>query len=166
MSKKKFLIPLIERPYRDAETLLPIIKKYILQGSTIISDKWAAYNKLSQHGYIHQTVNHSEHFVDPDSGAHTQNIERLWKDIKSWVLKSGIRKQYFKQYFSRYIFNKNFDHPKHRLHHFLLEIATLYPPGGPNRQPQVHDVEGQPGPSGIQTHQPPPHSDSDPDDPN
>jgi transposase-like protein len=42
-SGKCFLVP-VEK--RDAGTLLPIIFKYILPGTIIYSDKWAAYNRL------------------------------------------------------------------------------------------------------------------------
>ena len=72
-SKKSFLVPLVgENPRRDAATLIPLIRKYIKPGSTIISDEWAAYNKISDHGHRHLTINHSEHFVDPsDPEIHT-----------------------------------------------------------------------------------------------
>ena len=104
VSKRKFLFPLIERPHRDAETLLPLIRQFILPGSVIVSDEWAAYRRIPEYGYQHRTVNHSEHFVDPVTGNHTQNIERLWKDVKSFVVRSVMRKDYFNQYFSRHIF--------------------------------------------------------------
>ena len=40
----------------------------------IVNDQWRAYNKLSDLGYIHYTVNHSEHVVDPLYGeVHTLN---------------------------------------------------------------------------------------------
>jgi hypothetical protein len=41
------------------------------------------YLTLSNHGYIHQIVNHFEFFIDPVTGPHTQQIEDLWKIIKS-----------------------------------------------------------------------------------
>ena len=69
---------------RDALTLLPIIQQFILPGTTILSDQWAAYNNITScpEGYQHQTVNHSLHFVDPQTHAHTQNIENMWMCIK------------------------------------------------------------------------------------
>ena len=39
-------------------------------------------------GYVHQSVNHSENFVDPDPGAHTQGIERAWLHAKGWYKRS------------------------------------------------------------------------------
>eukprot|EP00102_Acyrthosiphon_pisum_P021188 XP_016658398.1 PREDICTED: uncharacterized protein LOC107883251 [Acyrthosiphon pisum] len=68
---------------RDRETLLQIIKNEIKTGTTIYSDQWRAYSTLNHHGYIHQTVNHSEFFIDPETGAHTQQIEGLWRIMKS-----------------------------------------------------------------------------------
>ncbi|CAF3729211.1 unnamed protein product [Rotaria socialis] len=69
---------------RDAATLLPIIYQYILPGTTIHSDQWAAYNNIRNgpHHYIHFTVNHSQNFVDPLTLTHTQNIENMWMCAK------------------------------------------------------------------------------------
>ena len=53
---------------RSAATLVPIIQAHVRVGSTIWSDKWAAYNSLSELGYTHETVNHIENFVDLDTG--------------------------------------------------------------------------------------------------
>ena len=51
-----------------------IIQHYIRPGSVIISDEWRAYSTLSSLGYAHQTVNHSNNFVDPSTGAYTKLI--------------------------------------------------------------------------------------------
>ena len=64
--------------------MLPIIKEEIEVGTTILLDKWKAYATLSNHGYIHQTgYIHSEHFIDPDTGAQTQTIECPWRHVKT-----------------------------------------------------------------------------------
>jgi hypothetical protein len=71
---------------RSASTLLPLIKRYILPGTKIISDRWAAYNGIPDIDinppYIHETVNHTENFVDPITGATTNHIERMWCEAK------------------------------------------------------------------------------------
>lgn len=64
---------------RDAETLLGLIEKHVEPGTTIISDCWKGYSCLSSAGYKHLTVNHSENFVDPESGACTNSIESQWR---------------------------------------------------------------------------------------
>jgi hypothetical protein len=43
---------------RDADTLVPIIQKYVKHGTII----WGAYCKLDQIGFKHGTVNHSKEF--------------------------------------------------------------------------------------------------------
>ena len=66
-------------PDRTTATLMPLINQYIRPGSTIISDQWRAYRGIQVAGFSHQTVNHSRNFVDPDTLANTQTVERLWK---------------------------------------------------------------------------------------
>ena len=34
-------------------------------------------------GYPHYTVNHTYNFIDPMTGAHTQNVENSWKNAKT-----------------------------------------------------------------------------------
>ena len=60
---------------RDEATLIPLIQKFIKPGTTIHSDCWKAYSKLEKLGYVHETVNHKEAYIDPDTGAHTNSIE-------------------------------------------------------------------------------------------
>jgi hypothetical protein len=57
---------------RKSTTLIPLIKKYIKAGSTIISDCWKAYLQLfNEKSYEYLRVNHSCNFIDPNTGAHT-----------------------------------------------------------------------------------------------
>lgn len=61
---------------RDRATLIPITQREREPGSVIHSDEWASYRCLNSLGFVHDTVNHQENFVDPVSGAHTQGVER------------------------------------------------------------------------------------------
>lgn len=36
-------------------------------------------------GFQHGTLNHKKYFVGPNTGAHTQSIERHWVDLKTWL---------------------------------------------------------------------------------
>ncbi|KYQ59911.1 hypothetical protein ALC60_01006 [Trachymyrmex zeteki] len=64
-SKKIFIVPVEDRMEK---TLLEIIKKWILPGTTIVSDCWKSYDCLNNEGFQHLTVNHSYNFVDPETG--------------------------------------------------------------------------------------------------
>ena len=72
----RFFMELVD--LRDAATLVPTIQRYIRPNNHIWSDKWPAYN-----GCVHQTVNHSRHYVDPATGSHTKKIEVRWLACKS-----------------------------------------------------------------------------------
>ena len=65
-------ILMVPNPDRSKETLIGYLKTWVLPGTHIISDCWAAYSNLKEEGYTHKIVNHTEHFVGPISGAYTQ----------------------------------------------------------------------------------------------
>jgi hypothetical protein len=69
-------------PNRSAETLKEIIQRQVAQGSIILSDCWKGYQDLNSLGYLHQTVNHSEGFIDSNTLTHTNGIEATWSGIK------------------------------------------------------------------------------------
>ena len=70
-------------PRRDAATLIPIIQHHVEPRTQIWSDEWGAYNNLNGLEYVHETVNHTQYFVDPISGCHTNNTERRWAACKA-----------------------------------------------------------------------------------
>ena len=80
--KKGFLV---EVQHRDAATLLPIIQQWVVPGSTVWSDMWAAYRQLPNlpQNYQHGTVNHTINFVDPNTGVTTNRVEAMWQRAKS-----------------------------------------------------------------------------------
>lgn len=76
-------------PNRVHATFLPIIRKYILPGTTLFSDCWRTYQCLQFEGHDYLTVNHSYNFVDPDTGAKTKEIERTRREVRLKVPRFG-----------------------------------------------------------------------------
>lgn len=64
-----FIVPV---PDRSQDTLINVIKEWILPGTIIMSDCWKAYKGLKNKNFQHYTVNHSLNFVDPDTGTKFQ----------------------------------------------------------------------------------------------
>lgn len=54
---------------------MSIIENEILTGTTTISYKWKSYASLQLLGHNHQTMNHSENIVNPDTVASTQTTK-------------------------------------------------------------------------------------------
>ena len=65
--------------WRDVATILPLIRQYVVPGTAIVSDQWATYSTIKDisEGYQHEAVNHSLHFIHPETGAYTKSIESL-----------------------------------------------------------------------------------------
>lgn len=95
-----FVIPVEDR---SRNTLLPIIKEYVKDGTTIYSDCWKAYNCLDDDGFIHASVNHSLHFKDPVTGVHTNGIEGMWNQVKRALPKFGTRKDLYESHFAEFV---------------------------------------------------------------
>ena len=75
---------------RTRKSLWPIIQANIVEGTTIHSDGWRCYRRLSELNYNHRWINHDLHYVDPtDPTLHTNGIEGLWGKFKRWLPSSG-----------------------------------------------------------------------------
>ena len=97
-------------PNRSSETLIPIIQERIMDGSTLYSDEWRSYDIIEKlnNNYHHYTVNHSKYFVDPDTRAHTQNIESFWNELKAPMKTSrGIPIELLDLYIQEVVFRHN-----------------------------------------------------------
>lgn len=77
--KKVFLIQV---PNRSANILHEIIQRHVRPGSIIHTDLWRGYSNLNELGMDHLTVNHSQTFVDPISGACTNTVEGINSGLK------------------------------------------------------------------------------------
>ena len=119
-------------PDRQQETLVARqVREFIEPGTVIISDKFSPYFNLNDVGYIHLMVNHSENFVDPYTGAHSNTIEGLWSQVK-WKLKAmnGTTGTKLPGYLDEFNWIKL--HPEanqgDRFNYMLSHIAEIFPP--------------------------------------
>ena len=115
-------------PDRSARTLLPIIQASIAPGTTIMSDMWAAYGGIAAMGFAHLQVNHTYHFVDPNTGEHTQNVENSWKNAKKRNKRQhGTHRAMLESYLCEWMWhqrNKNND----LFDQIITDIVTHFPP--------------------------------------
>ncbi|CAF4891578.1 unnamed protein product [Pieris macdunnoughi] len=97
---------------RSAEVLVPLIQKHVEVGTTIHTDFWRAYDCLSEHGYLHKKVNHS----DPDNpfvaedGTHTHRIESQWRAVKRFFKKDNYNynnTENFTDHLYEYLWRRN-----------------------------------------------------------
>ena len=111
---------------RNADTLLPIIQQYILLGTTIVSDCWAAYNTIGHLGYNHLTVNHTYNFVDPITYAHTNTIENMWMRSKRRAKKKrGTKKELLPSYMEEFVWRLSKGNDP--FHNIIVGIRENYP---------------------------------------
>ena len=68
----------------DKATLQPIIKQFVAEGSTVITDELNAYNGLTKLGYGHDIVNHgAEQYAIGD--IFTNTIEGFWSHFRRMI---------------------------------------------------------------------------------
>jgi transposase-like protein len=88
-------------PVADAseKSLLPVIDSKIKKGSSVYTDEWKSYRKLSQN-YDHKFIKHSANqYVD--GSVHTNNIENFWSLLKRGI--DGIYHHVSDKHLSRYV---------------------------------------------------------------
>ena len=67
---------------RSGDTLIDCIKEWCLPGTVIVTDGWKGYSTVQVAGFKHEVVVHEQHFVDPETGVHTNNVENMWQRCK------------------------------------------------------------------------------------
>ncbi|KAG8173323.1 hypothetical protein JTE90_010980 [Oedothorax gibbosus] len=115
---------------RSSATLIPLILKHVAAGSIINTDCWAAYAQLGQLGVYsnHQTVNHSQNFVDPITGAHTQTIESNWRPVKHHLRQSGQPREKLADRLLEFLWRRELRlKPEDPFNAFLEVVKQYYP---------------------------------------
>lgn len=76
----------------DTDTLMPLVRLVVAQGSRIYTDSWRSFNGLETDGYIHRTVNHRrKQFAKKDGefSVHTGTLDQYWKFARGRLSKFG-----------------------------------------------------------------------------
>ncbi|KAF0757142.1 hypothetical protein AaE_004364 [Aphanomyces astaci] len=87
-----------------------------------MSDKFGSYVSTNERhtlannpalagmGYSHQWVNHSENFVNPANGAHTQGIEGVWEvHVKQFTkIMRGVHREHLPSYLDEFLWRSWF----------------------------------------------------------
>lgn len=97
-------------PDAKAKTVMPIICEKVLPESTVYTDEFPIYDKLSQHanGYIHRRIQHTQNvYVMGD--CHTNTIEGFWSLVKRGIggVYHAVSTKYLQTYLDEYAFRYN-----------------------------------------------------------
>lgn len=113
-------------PDRKKNTLHDVIRRYVEPDSSIHTDEWAGYRGLDQIGYLHNVVNHSQNYVDPVSGTHTQGVERAWVEEKTWMAKCRGSVVYLQDRLDEAAWRRlRSDYPGGLMHAFLKDLKRV-----------------------------------------
>ena len=113
---------------RDQATLIELIKKHVAEGTEIHTDCWKGYINLEDHRFDHKTVNHSEEFVNQDTGAHTQNIESSWRWMRRLLSRGREHKCNLADHLCEFLWRRRLKKTRADLFNELIEnTKTCYP---------------------------------------
>jgi len=106
------------------EELMPIIKGHVLEGSTVHTDGWKAYDGLILNGYNHYRVFHSANEFARGKN-HVNGIESFWSFAKRRLAKfNGIASHKFNLYLKECEFR--FNYRNDNLYGKLLEVIGKF----------------------------------------
>src|SRR6266849_5679088 len=90
------------------ETLLGLVKQYIMPSSIVFTDDFVSYDGLENLGYTHRRIRHSERvYVSGD--VHTNTIEGFWSTVKRGIggVYHNVSAKYLQTYLDEYCFRYN-----------------------------------------------------------
>jgi transposase-like protein len=87
---------------------MPIVRNKVSGGATVYTDEMSAYNPLTDKGFNHQVVNHSDR-VFVKGAAHTNTIEGFWSLVKRGIggVYHQVSPKYLQSYVNEYSFRYN-----------------------------------------------------------
>ena len=112
-------------------TIRPLIRATIAPGTMVYTDEYGIYNRLTQWGYGHKTVNHSlgEYARDEDGDGfhevHVNTMEGFWSLLRSWLRPHrGVSQEKLPMYIGFFEFVHNVRKRGKALLHSLIELLV------------------------------------------
>lgn len=95
------------------DTVLPIIKAHVAEGSEVFTDEFRVYDTLSEEGYRHDTVCHSAKqyvkYREDGEKVHTNEMEGFWSYPKNAVkgIHRGVSDRHLQGYVNEFSFRQS-----------------------------------------------------------
>ena len=96
------------------KTIEPIINRVVAKGSTFYTDEYTIYDRVTEWGYDHHPVNHSQaEYARDDDGdgfheVHVNTMEGFWSLLRSWLRPHrGISQELLPVYLAFFEFTHN-----------------------------------------------------------
>uniref|UniRef100_A0A8D8QFD7 ISXO2-like transposase domain-containing protein n=1 Tax=Cacopsylla melanoneura TaxID=428564 RepID=A0A8D8QFD7_9HEMI len=122
-TSRRGMIQFVEE--RNADTLIALIQKHVIPGSTIRLYSWRPYSRLKDLGYEHY-INHSV-----EDGTCTYHVESYWAKLKKYCRKVDVlQSDIIKEYTDEFIWRKEYCKTKepHTIFNvFLDHLRETYP---------------------------------------
>lgn len=90
-------------------TLIPIVNQFVESGAVTYTDEASIYHKLSENGYEHLFVNHSQREYVRANDIHTNGIEGFWAHFKRVIFSTYhmVSKDYLQRYIDEQVYRWN-----------------------------------------------------------
>jgi transposase len=110
-------------PDRQGVHIIPQVRRWVVEGSRVMTDDAQVYNGLDIQGYAHESVNHSaEEYVRGD--AHTNTIESFWSMLRRSINGTYIHvsKKHLQKYLWEFEYRHNLRHSPDLILPALLQV--------------------------------------------
>ncbi len=90
----------------SGESLLEFIDANIEEGSTVVTDGWSGYSRVSKHGYNHEVVEGED---SKEVAEQLEFVHRMFSLLKRWLLGThhGVSPQHLQAYLNEFTFRFN-----------------------------------------------------------
>lgn len=117
----------------NKESLLSVVKEWILPGSTIISACWRVYDCISSDAFIDLSIIHGLIYKDIEVGGRTSSINTVWSKINRYLKANTNHVEgHFDSYLAEYMWRKMHNHSMNdkTFKEFLDAVSTIYAASG------------------------------------